>query len=761
MYDLTSNYKDDNNNDELLDELKSYIQSSYECEDKERRYFSYFTKMICDTALDYDQITKLAMLNKPAIECNQMEMFINKELGEFMNQQPNFEVKVSDSVTLPHMTDNMEASAEVIEGYLRHELSSRNTESAGFNIYADMIRGSYSVAKVYTDYKNSNSFQQVIKYEKKPYPTMCGFDPLAMTAHKGDGSYCFEWEFYSKKDAIRLFGEDVIKNVSPSNGENMGFTWSFYNNNRREEIYTFCKFYLKEKKKKTIVSLSDGREMNKKQYLKEMKRLEQLEEMFDEFIIMPTIEEERESYDDEVVCYLLNENKIIKKEVTDFKYLPLVKFMGGKVNIQDPDGTNKKIVGRSLVHHLEGQQRLLNTSMQQIGYEIENTMAHKIIMPIESVDLTQTKQLINPQEANVILYNSHREGNSDNPLPPPIIVQRPPVPSIIENAFIQAPMMMQSIMGGMDQMGMQRNNVSGEAMDAGAMQSSRYASPWQDGYIVSLNQVCNIYMDLIPKFFDTPRSIPFMGIDGKRDFKVINDDKNPDSVYMDFDSESFNIEISAGVNAEVAKRISVNQMITMAKMGGWFDEFIVTKCLPEFVANLDVRHQKAFMKKAEEFMAEKQEEKKQQKEQMMKNPPIDPARAQIALKQAELHQKTQVDEIKLQQEQQKIDIDSLLKSAEIKQKDTEIQLDMIKTLMSTEADKAAAMASIQKADAENMRSNVDMAIQISKHQEEVKADKLDRWSEVLKHKDKHGHKVKEHEDKMALEEKKVNAGKNK
>ena len=758
MYDLVSNYvKDDNSEVELLEEIKACIQSSYECEEKERRYFAYFTKMICDTALDYDQISKLGQLNKPAIEFNQMEMFINQELGEFENQQPSFEVKVSDSVDGDHMTDNMEKTAEVIEGYLRHDLSSRNTESAGYNIYADMIRGGYSVAKVYADYKSNKSFKQDIKYEKKAYPTMCGFDPFSTTSHKGDGNYCFEWEFYNKKDAIRLFGEETIANIKPSEGSSMGFSWSFYNNNKREPIYAFCKFYKKIQTEITIVLLDDGREMTKKQFKKEVKRLEELEELYDEFIIIPRIVEERKSSDDTICCYIVNENMILKKEETDFKYLPLVKFMGGRVNIQDSDGSNKKMVGRSLVHHLEGAQRLLNTAGQQIGYEIENTIAHKLIMPTESVDLTQKSQLVNFQEANVILYNSHREGNSDDPLPPPQIIARPPVPAIIENTFNQSTMMMQSIMGGMDQLGMQRNNVSGEAMDAGAMQSSRHASPWRNGYIVSMNQVGKIFTDMMPKLFDTPRSIPVMGVDGKRDFQVINDDKNQDGIYMDFDPDDFNIEITAGVNAEVAKRISINQMITMAKMGGWFDEFIVTKCLPEFIANLDVRHQKAFMKKADEFMAEKSQEKQMQKEQMMKNPPIDPARAQIALKQAELHQKTQVEDIKLQQAQQQMQIDTQFKAAELQQKDSQLQIDMMKAMMSVEADKAEAAASMQKANATNVRSEVELAIQLSKHEQEINDGKLDRIRDVLKHHDEHGHKVKEHKDKMDLENKKLSS----
>jgi hypothetical protein len=755
MYDRSSNYSN-SSDDQLVQEIMDCIQSSYDADYHERRYFSYFNKIINDTALDPDIVSKLNQMNKPAIECNRLAMYINKEMGEFENQQPGFEVNSSDDVTIEHLTENIEETCEVLEGHLRNELAVNDPNSTGYKVYQDVISGGYSVVRVSVEYKNSHSNQLVLKREKLPYPTMSGFDPLATLSHKGDGEYCFEYVYYTKKQALEFLTEKDLESINPSSSANNNFNWCLQDSKLRK-IYTFCKFYRKEKKNIKILTLSDGREITDKQYKKELKDIQLMEDITGDFIIPPTVEDSRDSSEINIMCYLITKDKILKKEETDFTELPLVKYMGKEFFSEEVDGSNKRKMGKSMVHDVEGAQRLFNIAAQQVGYEIENTIAHKIAMDIESVDLTQTSQLINTQQADVLLYRSRREGTTDQTLLPPNFIARPPVPTIIENTFINMPRMMDAIMGGLDQMGMQRNNVSGEAMDAGAIQASMHASPWRNGYIVSLSQEAKIYTDMIPKIYKTPRSIPVMGMDGKRTYKVINDDKNPNGIYMNFNPNDFNVNISVGVNAEVAKRISINQMITMAKMGGWFDEFIVTKCLPEFVANLDVRHQKAFMKKAEEFMAEKRKEKEQQKQMMMQNPPVDPVRAQIALKQAELHQKTQLDDVKLQQEQQKIQIDAQLKAAEIKQKDTEMQLKMIQTLMSTEADKAAAIASIQKADAENMRSNVDMAIQISKHNQEIKSDKLDRLSEVLKHQDEHNQKVKEHEDKMSLEEKKLDS----
>jgi hypothetical protein len=223
-----------------------------------------------------------------------------------------------------------------------------------------------------------------------------------------------------------------------------------------------------------------------------------------------------------------------------------------------------------------------------------------------------------------------------------------------------------------------------------------------------------------------------MSSDGKRSYIVINDDKSDYPYYMNYDPDSFNIEVTPGVNNEVAKRISVNQLITLAKMGGQMAEFVTTKCLPELFSNLDVRNQDSFMKKADEFIKEKEMQKKMQMEMMAKNPPIDPVRANLQIKSQELQQEGAIKAQELQQKQQKMMIDARFRAAELQRSDAELQLEAMKANASVQNSKAETFASIQKSDSENLRSNVNLAIEIAKHSEDIKRDRLDRIQDHLK-----------------------------
>jgi hypothetical protein len=472
---------------------------------------------------------------------------------------------------------------------------------------------------------------------------------------------------------------------------------------------------------------------------KEYKAL--LEEWEEQFFLedAPEIINERETEIPYICQYIFHQQKIISKKETDFDYLPYMMFTGGSIPMQNEDGTDRNELTRSYVQNLIGAQDLMNIAGQGIAYEIENTIAHKFIADIDTIDLTQTSAWRNVQQANVLLYRSKRT-NSDEPLPPPTLIQRGEIPSIIPHTFTEASRSMQSIMGAMDAMGMQRNNVSGEAMDTGAMQSSRSSSPQWQGYITGLNHVATILTSEFPKRYQDARVIPIINRQGVAEDQIINTDNHPESVSMNYNPRDFKISITVGVNTEVHKRISVNQFIQMTKTGPEFSEFVNTKCLPEFVDNLDLRHIDIIKQKAEEFM----EEKAMQKQAMAQQQPIDPVKATMMIEQQ-----------KLQQKDRELQTTTALKASEIELKNRQIDLDTAQLLIDAENDQQENLAKSEKAQSENVRSHALLAIELSKHQREKKSDIHDRVERVLLHRDDMNHKNRE----MDLEHKKLEASK--
>lgn len=700
-----------------LTTFKARIQRSIDHDHDNYKYFNRMIKFICKTTLEDEERAKLKVMKKPFLESNETEIYVDQQLGEFDSQQPSFEVKVSSSVTDKQYAASLVKTAEVIEGYLRYKLSPRATDNMSWNTFADILRGGMSSWTIKSDWKTDDpyEFDMDIFPSKEHYPTMCGYDPASLESNGSDGEYCFKLVAYSKQKAINLYGENVIKGIKPSYSV-QGLSWTYKDVD--EEYYIFCDYYEKKTKKVNTVLLSNGAKILKSEYKKALLEWDKQGNMEQ----APVVVQERKDGVETTICkYTLNDNKIVCYEETDYKYFPLFRFRCS-VAMSDDTGSNKHDMNKSYVHNLVGQQKLKNTAMQGVAFEIINTMPHKFIMELDTIEETQMDALIDNQIPSVVIWKSKRKGmnSNDEPLPAPQIIARPPVPQIIPTTIDQTSMSMMRIMGAMDQ-NVQRNNVSGEAMDAGAIKSSKGSNPWWQAYIQGMNHAGTIFMDMIPKTLKTPTTIPIINLQGKKSFVSINDKSNPDSVMMNFKPTDFNIEISAGVNAEVMKRVSLNQMITMSKVSPNFAAFIDQKCMPEFIDNLDVRNKDTMVIKGEEWQEQMVEKAKKEAE----NKPMDPVQATM-----------QIENAKLQQKQQELQVNTAIKGAEIDQKNRDTDIEFMKILSEIKSSQLEAAAKQDRAHSENVRSTVDLALGMVKHKNDARENHMSRAHEArMKSKD--------------------------
>lgn len=718
-----------------LEELKQNVKDSFIYFEENNDRFREFMKAICETSLTADQRNKLATMQKPPLEFNETEAFISRNLGEFVKQQPSFEVHAAGSVGAENMTPDLLASIDKIESFLRYLLSPQKTDDIAFKTFDEMMKGGYSVWRVFTDYENSMSFDQEINVEKEHYPTTTFFDPMAMESHKGDGSFCGRIIPYTKKDAERIIGKDILTDLSysPTFGN---FNWSY--RNLDQDIVIICEYFEKRKKKMKIVKLSNGLTITKKSY----KRLLELwSQPGSGFIEQPPQKLDERTTEIEYICrYLLCEKKIISYEETDFKYLPLVFFDGSSARLEDVGGSNKRQMTRPYPYHLKSTQQLKNAAGQALAYELESTIAHKVMMAIESVDMTQLDQLRNFQIPDVLLYKSILDGGNNEQLPSPQMIQRGQVPQIIPQTFYETSRTMQNILGSYDsQMGIQGNQLSGEAIKQSALQSAGMVAPYLRGYINGLNRIAQIILDLIPKYYKTPRTIPILTREGKKEYQVINNKQNPDSIFMNYHPDMLNVSVEAGVNAEVQKQIALDQLMMMCKVSPPFAQFMNEEGMGIFLDNIDIRGVDNLRMKADEWM---QNQKKQQQE----NPKPSPQEMAMQLKMAELQQKSQQAQAELQQKsmqaqaelQQKsmqVQQETALDAAKVEVANRKIDIDFMELLSKIKNEEITNQVKIQQSESEDVRSAALLAIELSKHQMEKEDSKHAKIERVLKHKD--------------------------
>lgn len=168
-------------------------------------------RLVFKTAFTNDDIQKLSTLSKPALEFNILEAMISRLRGEFAKQEPSIELRAADGVPIDQIDEDFEKTMKVIEDYIREIMATSTNDNMEYNIFSDLLGGGFSAAKVYTEYANELSFEQVIKMERVFDPKLVGFDPCARTSHKGDGDYCYEISPWKKEDFEREWAMRQLK----------------------------------------------------------------------------------------------------------------------------------------------------------------------------------------------------------------------------------------------------------------------------------------------------------------------------------------------------------------------------------------------------------------------------------------------------------------------------------------------------------------------------------------------------------------------
>lgn len=697
-----SNFKNKSDSSELH-QLKECVRISHDTSLTNFTRYHEFMKFVFDTAISSDDLEKLSNLKKPQIEFNILEAMVNRLMGEFAKQEPEPHISAADGVTTDQLTPEFIKTIEVLESHLREIFYSTANDQVGIKWFKDILGGGFSVGEIYTDYCDELSFDQTIHVKRVYDPTMCGFDPLARESHKGDGEYCFQLYPKTREEFEREYGKEVTANMKFSRVVSK-FSWSYQQLN--QDVVLICDFYRKKKKKKRIVKLTNGHVIVKEHYEK-LKALWDAHGFIEQ---VPQILEARWTELETIERIIFVENKILEKTDTNYRYLPLVFFDGNSVEIKDSDTGATKQMTKPFAYQAKGIQRLKNFAGQTTAQEIENMVQHKFLVAVESIPEEYKDAYKDVQLASTLVYNAFHKSNPEQPLPAPREIQRTATPPIIESVFMGSDRVTQAILGNYDAiLGINSNQISGVAIQQGALQSNAAALPYLMGYVRGLNRVAQVVLDLIPKYYVTPRSLPIRKPDGKRSYQIINEPNNPSSIFMNYKANELQVKVEPGVNSSMQKQVALDQIIKMMQSSQVFAEFINSMGLETILDNLDIRGIEGLKAQGVKFMEMRA---KMQEEQAEKgDPEVESAKllaesqrevesTRIEARKFEAEAKNQVDTAKLAIEKQKADLEFLKLMAEIES-----------------GNKKQAMEE-ERMNSEIARDAVETAVEFSKHHQE-------------------------------------------
>jgi hypothetical protein len=664
-------------------------------------------KFVFQTSINSDDETKLNVLQKPIIEFNILEAYISRLRAEFAKHEPNIIARAADGLTAKDFTPEFIQTLHVVEAHLREIFFDASNDSLEYTIFSDLLGGGLSAVQVFTDYINEMSFEQNIRVEKVFDPTLTGFDPLARDSHKGDGGYCFHLIPKTEEEFELEFGKGAADSMKFQRNANVGsFNWSYVN--QQQNIVLLADYYCKVRKKERIVKLSNGHSIVKRHY-------KHFLDMWNQqgFIEQaPVVVDERNTTIETIDRYIICEDKILKEEHTNYKYLPLVFIDGNSVILRQSENGATEQVTRPFVFHAKGVQQLKNYSGQTIASEIENMVQHKWIASAESIPPDYADAYKNPQQASVIVYNQFYKDNPEMPLTPPREVQRTPTPPIVENTFAGTDRTTQVILGTYDSvLGTNDKQISGVAIQQGALQSNAASNPYLISYVKGLNRIGQIIVDLIPKYYVTPRSLPIMQSDGKRKYQLINHKDNPLSIDFMYNPNSLQIKVEAGISAAVQKQVALDQIIRMMQACPDFAGFINQFGLETIIDNLDIRGVEDLKAMSVQYM----EGKRKQAEEQAKAG--DPA-VNAAKMQAETIMKIEGD--KTQAAMEKAEGEHAVAAAKVAIDKQNADTKFIEVMSKVESLARQQDIMAQRLDSENARTAVETALDIHKHHHDVR-----------------------------------------
>jgi len=423
--------------------------------------------------------------------------------------------------------------------------------------------------------------------------------------------------------------------------------------------------------------------------------------------------------------------------------LPLIFFDGNSAQIQEESGGQMRQMCKPYTYHAKGAQKLFNFAGQTIGKELEDMPRNTYMVPVAGIPKAYVKAWQYPQIAGTLPYNHVDPDNPQMQIPPPQVVQRMPTPPLVQETFMGSQAIIQQVLGSYDAvLGIAGNQISGKAIQQGAMQSNAAAQPYYTNFIVSLQRCFEVILHLMPLIYNTPRTTPVRLPSGKRDYQVINapypkvdkqkemlqkaqeagmggmqsqieDEGNEeaegeemeDAIMFNYEPHELNVVVEAGVNTHIQKQINFEMLTQAMQVSPTLAEFFNRQGMPVILDSLDLPGIEQLKESVDQFQAQMAADAEQAKGQPQEIDKI----IQAQLAQAQMESQARMAKIeadmaiqvgKLAEMQEKNEL--ARQELELKAREAGIRLDMERE----NAASAAATATIQQ------------AIEVMKHQGE-------------------------------------------
>lgn len=473
------------NNDKILKQARSRMGECVEAEKDNRLEEIDDLQKLVGQQWPEDIRNERESESKPCLTMNRLPQFVRQVTGDIRRMNPAINVLPADGEATSDVAD-------IYEGLIRHIEYKSDASSVYERAAEQSAASSAGYFRILTEYESDTSFLQEIRIKSIRNPLSVYFDPEAELPTREDAGYVFLTEQMKRDDF-----EEAFPDAKPVDVEHDDATDGLEHWQENDKV-VIAEYYWKEPVKKEIVQLSDGRVIDAKDFVAPM----------------PAVARRKvETF--KVMWAKISGHDVLEGPTEQpCRYIPVVAVIGEEWHVDD------RVHRSSVIRYAKDAQQMYNYwRSAQTEFAALQPKAPYLVTAKQVAGLETFWNQANAKNRPYLPYNPDEKApGAPQRATPPISSQ-----AMYEQTMLAAEDM-KATTGIYDSaLGNGSNEKSGVAIRQRQMESDTSTSIYADNMAKAIATCGRILVDMIPKIYDTQRTIRTLSSDDVEKMVGIND----------------------------------------------------------------------------------------------------------------------------------------------------------------------------------------------------------------------------------------------
>lgn len=662
-------------NSELCQKIKERVHKWENYWTENRNTYYFMMDFIMGNQWDDAQAKLFERYDKSPLIVNKLGVLVNHMKGDQIQNTPNLQIVPDSNVTAEE--------AEIRSALIKNITFNSDSKTVFQTCYGQAIVGGYSGFIIGAQYIDEESCEQEIKIFNLTDPNMCYWDKSAKEISKIDGKHCGFKTRMSRAFFKDKYGQDIERQIGSSSLSDDSMVL-FDDDDSITVVDDYEKVKISDIH--TIYKLSDGSTVNNKQ----LKEFEKIKIDGKKFIMKDgnalSILDERKTVKYKIMHRQIAGDFVLEETEFSSSILPIV--------FVDQDSyydKNGRQITRSFFKDAIDSQKFLNYIATQSAYLLKTLRYDQFLVPRSAVQNPDTQQIWRDPsiQQGGLLYDQNSSGDKPEKLNPPELS------GSLSHQYERALLDIQTSTGIYNtQLGEQGNEVSGTAIRRRNLRGQKNTQTSRTSIERAITAAGIIINDMIPKVYDTQRTIVISTAQSSEQKIEINKpiDEYGLLIQNDMTKGKYKIYIKPGMSYEGQKEEALEslQSVLMADKSGNAFSMVADMYVENLPLDNSIELRNRFRTMVPQEIIEAG---KTGKPLPPKPPQPTPEQQMLALKQQELQMKAQQSQVEMQRKMQELE----LKKAELQRKAIESHQDMSFAWERLEAEKQEAAAELENA----------------------------------------------------------------